>query len=184
MYDVVVLVEQPVTDWDARQITALHEDTPEPVHYFVLMPVEDAASRVEATIGSLATSEVMGTAALYLDEADLERVHREIRETSQRALATSVQEFRQEGVEADGELTASDPLERLVTLVRERDSAEVVILTRRHVVAEFLHVDWTNRARRKLEVPVLHLLAQEEPDWESESESESGADDEEKRRDG
>jgi hypothetical protein len=48
----------------------------------------------------------------------------------------------------------------------------VVILTRPHIVAELLHVDWTRRARRKLKVPVLHLLAQEEPDWESEAEDE------------
>jgi hypothetical protein len=172
VYDIVVLVEQPVTQWDARQITALHHDSPEPVHYHLLMPVEDAASRVEATIGSLAASEVMGTAALYLDEADLERVHQEIRTASERALAESIQAFKHEDADVDGELTASDPLERLATLVRERDSAEVVILTRRHVVAEFLHVDWSNRARRKLKVPVLHLLAQEEPDWEAEAESE------------
>jgi len=172
VYDIVVLVEQPVTHWDAHQITALHHDSPEAVHHHVLIPVEDAASRVEATIGSLAASEVMGTAALYLDDADLERVHREIREASKRALAESVQAFREAGASADGEVTASDPLDRLATLVRERDSAEVVILTRHHVVAEFLHVDWTNRARRNLKVPVLHLLAQEEPDWEAEAEQE------------
>ena len=174
MYDVVVLVEQPVTKWDARQIAALHHDSPEPVHYHLLMPVEDAATRVEATIGSLAASEVMGTAALYLDDADLERVHREVRAASERALAESIDAFRRADTDADGELTASDPLDRLATLVRERDSAEVVILTRRHVVAEFLHVDWANRARRKLKVPILHLLAQEEPDWEAEAESEAG----------
>ena len=29
VYDIVVLVEQAVTDWDARQITALHHDPPE-----------------------------------------------------------------------------------------------------------------------------------------------------------
>lgn len=174
MYDVVVLVEQPVTRWDARQIAALHHDSPEPVHYHLLMPVEDAATRVEATIGSLAASEVMGTAALYLDDADLERVHREVRAASERALAESIDAFRRADTDADGELTASDPLDRLATLVRERDSAEVVILTRRHVVAEFLHVDWANRARRKLKVPILHLLAQEEPDWEAEAESEAG----------
>ena len=175
MYDVVVLVEQPVTEWDARQIAALHHDSPEPVHYHLLMPVEDAASRVEATIGSLAASEVMGTAALYLDDADLERVHREVRAASERALAESIEAFRRADADADGELTASDPLDRLATLVRERDSAEVVILTRRHVVAEFLHVDWTNRARRRLKVPILHLLAQEEPDWEAEAESGAGS---------
>jgi hypothetical protein len=174
VYDVVVLVEQPVTKWDARQIAALHHDSPEPVHYHLLMPVEDAATRVEATIGSLAASEVMGTAALYLDDADLERVHREVRAASERALAESIDAFRRADTDADGELTASDPLDRLATLVRERDSAEVVILTRRHVVAEFLHVDWANRARRKLKVPILHLLAQEEPDWEAEAESEAG----------
>jgi len=174
VYDVVVLVEQPVTEWDGRQIAALHHDSPEPVHYHLLMPVEDAATRVEATIGSLAASEVMGTAALYLDDADLERVHREVRAASERALADSIEAFRRAETDADGELTASDPLERLATLVRERDSAEVVILTRRHVVAEFLHVDWANRARRKLKVPILHLLAQEEPDWEAEAESEAG----------
>ncbi|MBD0292795.1 MAG: hypothetical protein ICV70_04365 [Jiangellaceae bacterium] len=172
MYDVVVLVEQPVTDWDARQITALHHDAPEPVHYHVLIPVEDAASRVEATIGSLAASEVMGTGALYVDEADLERVHEEVRAAGERALAESVRAFQDVGAEASGELTAEDPLERLATLVRRRNAAEVVILTRPHIIAEFFHVDWANRARRRLDVPVLHLVAQSEPDWESEVEDE------------
>lgn len=169
-YNVVVLVEEPVANWDARQITALHTDTPEPTHYYVLIPVEDAASRVEATIGSLAASEVMGTAALYLDEADLERVHEEIREASKRALDQSVNAFRNIGEHATGEVTVTDPLDRLVALVKECSAAEVIILTRPHIVAELFHVDWTNRARRRLDVPVLHLLAQSEPDWESEAE--------------
>jgi hypothetical protein len=172
VYDVVVLVEQPVTDWDARQITALHYESAEPVHYHVLLPVEDAAARVEATIGSLATSEMMGTATLYLDETDYEQLNEEVREAGERALTESVQAFRRAGADADGELTADDPLDRLAAVVRQRDAAEVVILTRSHVVAEMLHVDWTNRARRKLSVPILHLVAQEEPDWESEVEDE------------
>lgn len=169
MYDVVVLVEQPVTHWDAHQITALHTDAPDIVHYHVLMPVEDAASRVEATIGSLAASEVMGTAALYLDETDLERVHEEIRDASERALAQSIGAFVEAGAGATGEITAMDPLDRLVALVADRNSAEVVILTRPHLVAELLHLDWTHRARRKLNVPCLHLIAQSEPDWEAEA---------------
>ncbi|HEX6337893.1 MAG TPA: hypothetical protein VFZ85_13115 [Jiangellaceae bacterium] len=173
MYDVVVLVEQPVTHWDAHQITALHHDAPDVVHYHVLMPVEDAASRVEATIGSLAASEVMGTAALYLDETDLERVHQEIRDASERALAQSISAFVEAGAHATGEVTAIDPLDRLTSLVAERGSAEVVILTRPHLVAELLRIDWTHRARRRLDVPCLHLIAQTEPDWESEA-SENG----------
>jgi hypothetical protein len=175
VYDVVVLVEQPVTDWDARQITALHYDSADPVHYHVLMPVEDAASRVEATVGSLATSEMMGTATLYLDEADFEQLDEEVREAGDRAIKASVQAFRNAGTDADGELTADDPLDRLATIVRQRDTAEVVILTRPHLVAEMLHLDWTTRARRKLAVPILHLIAQEEPDWESEVEDEQAA---------
>lgn len=167
MYDVVVLVEQPVTHWDAHQITALHTDAPDVVQYHVLMPVEDAASRVEATIGSLAASEVMGTAALYLDETDLERVHEEIREASEQALSQSISAFVEAGAHASGEVTPLDPLERLEQLVSERGSAEVVILTRPHLVAELLHLDWTHRARRRLNVPCLHLVAQSEPDWEA-----------------
>jgi hypothetical protein len=169
MYDVVVLVEQPVTHWDAHQITALHANAPDIVHYHVLMPVEDAASRVEATIGSLAASEVMGTAALYLDEDDLERVHEEIREASERALAQSIGAFVEAGAHASGEVTPLDPLERLERLVTERDSSEVVILTRPHLVAEMLHLDWTHRAQRRLQIPCLHLVAQSEPDWETEA---------------
>lgn len=172
-YKVVVLVEEPVAHWDARQIAALHHDTPESTHYYVLIPVEDAASRVEATIGSLAASEVMGTAALYLDEADLERVHEEIREASQNALDQSVEAFRSIGETATGEVTASDPLDRLVDLVAECGAREVIILTRPHVIAELFHVDWTARARRRLDVPCLHLLARNEPDWETEYEEET-----------
>ncbi|WP_203434178.1 hypothetical protein [Jiangella asiatica] len=169
-YNIVVLVEEPVADWDARQIVALHTDTPEPVRYHVLIPVEDAASRVESTIGSLAASEVMGTAAMYVDEADLERVHEEIREASKRALAESLRAFAAVGAQAGGEVTATDPLDRLCALVQECGAAEVIILTRPHVIAELFHVDWTARARRRLKVPVLHLLARGEPDWEAEAE--------------
>ena len=43
----------------------------------------------------------------------------------------------------------------------EVDGREAIILTRPHVVAEFFHVDWTSRARRKIGVPVLHLLEHE-----------------------
>jgi hypothetical protein len=179
VYDVVVLVEQPVADWDARQITALHHDSADPVHYHILLPIEDAAARVEATVGSLATSEMLGTAALYMDETDFEQLDQEVKAAGARALQESVRAFQRVGADADGELTADDPLGRLTAVVRQRDSAEVVILTRPHLVAEMLHIDWTNRARRKLSVPILHLVAQEEPDWESEVEDEETATDDE-----
>ena len=49
----------------------------------------------------------------------------------------------------------------LAALVTSVDAREAIILTRPHVVAEFFHVDWTSRARRKLGVPVLHLIEHE-----------------------
>jgi len=35
-------------------------------------------------------------------------------------------------------------------------------------VKEFFHVDWTSRARRKLKVPILHLLEHETFEEQSE----------------
>ena len=42
------------------------------------------------------------------------------------------------------------------------------VLTRPHVVAEFFHVDSTSRARRKIGLPVLHLLEHENFDEQAE----------------
>ena len=55
----------------------------------------------------------------------------------------------------------SEPIHALVAKVAEVDAREAIILTRPHVVSEFFHVDWSSKARRKLGVPVLHLLEHE-----------------------
>ena len=52
------------------------------------------------------------------------------------------------------------------------DAREAIILTRPHVVAEFFHVDWTSRARRKLGVPVLHLIEHENFDEQASGQGE------------
>jgi len=54
-----------------------------------------------------------------------------------------------------------DPIEALSAEVSAVDGREAIILTRSHVVSEFFHLDWTSRARRKIGVPVLHLLEHE-----------------------
>ena len=53
------------------------------------------------------------------------------------------------------------PIETLAVMVKEHKCSEAIILTEPHVVKEFFHVDWTSRARRKLQVPILHLLEHE-----------------------
>ena len=58
-------------------------------------------------------------------------------------------------------MVGDDPIEALAAEVSAVDGREAIILTRSHVVSEFFHLDWTSRARRKIGVPVLHLLEHE-----------------------
>lgn len=165
-YDVVVLVEQFVTAWDARQITALHTDAPAPVHYRILLPIEDAAGQVESAVGTLGAPLDDAPGGPDSGDSDTDRLGEEIVDECHRSLTASVQQFIAHGAEATGELATKDPVTSLTEVVQTNNPAEVIILTRPHVVAEIFHLDWTSRARRRLDVPVLHLLSQSEPDWE------------------
>ena len=167
MRDVVVLIERPLSNADAKQIVSRYEGADQPTRYHLLIPVEDAATRVEATIGSLAASEVLGTSALYLGEQDLERIREEVKEASRQALESSVSAMRTVAVEADGEVTAADPVARLEELVAEKGASEVVILTRPPLVAELLHVDWTRKAKKRLSVPCVLSTTRERPSTSS-----------------
>jgi hypothetical protein len=161
MYDVVLLIEQALSPLDAEQITGLHSGIEEPVSYHVLLPVEDASGRVEASLGALAGGEALEASTLIGNEIDLAEMQKEIVDTSREAVATSVDALRTRGVEAAGEVTTKDPVGALIAAVQAFDARETIILTRPHLVAEFFHFDWTSRARRKLGVPLLHLLEHE-----------------------
>ena len=79
-YDVVLLVEQPLSLQDAQQVRGLHTDVADPVRYHVLLPVEDAAARVESAMGSIAASEVLASPALMMDQENIEAVQHELLE--------------------------------------------------------------------------------------------------------
>jgi hypothetical protein len=160
-YDVVLLVEQPLSQQDARQVRGLHEEIEEHVRYHVLLPVEDAAARVESAMGSLAASEVLASPALVMDETDLENIQHELLENARRELSQSIQRLVDAGADAVGDIVSIDPIDALAAKVEAVDGREAIILTRPHVVSEFFHLDWTSRARRKIGVPVLHLLEHE-----------------------
>jgi len=159
-YDVVLLVEEALSTADAQQVRSLHEALEDPVTYHVLLPVDDAAARVEAAMGSLPTSELLGAPAVLGDNTDLAAVEEDARDRAQAALAATLSALTVAGAAATGELV-EDPIRALAAKVKEVDGREAIILTRPHVVAEFFHVDWTAQARRKLGVPVLHLLEHE-----------------------
>jgi hypothetical protein len=160
-YDVVLLVEQALSAQDAVQVRSLHEEIEDPVLYHVLVPVEDTAARIEAGLGTLGSGEVLTAPALLTDPETLEEIQNDVLDAARSAVKASVAAIEAAGGKAVGDLISVEPIQGLAAKVSEVDAREAIILTRPHVVAEFFHLDWTSRARRKLGVPVLHLLEQE-----------------------
>ena len=152
---------KPSPQLDARQVRSLHEGIEEPVSYLVLMPLEDAAARIESAMGSLAAGEVMSSPAMVMSDVDLDAVRRDCQQRSDTDLDVTLAALRAAGADAVGKVVSAPPIDALAAAVAEVDGREAIILTRPHVVAEFFHVDWTSRARRKIGVPVLHLLEHE-----------------------
>ena len=161
MYDVVLLIERAISKADAVQVTGLHDSLDETVHYHVILPCEDAASRIETALGSIAASEVLATSAMSYPEMDIDELQREIRGEAQKELDTSLHFLKATGHDAAGEVSSQDPVVALASAVEARNASEVIILTRPHLVREFFHLDWTSKARRKIGVPCLHLLEHE-----------------------
>lgn len=160
-YDVVLLVEQELSAADAAQVRSLHEGIDEAVVYHVLLPLEDAAARIESAMGSLAAGEVMASPAMVMSDVDLDAVRRDCEERSDTELTHTLAVLQAAGATVHGEVVSEPPIDALAAKVAAVDGREAIILTRPHVVAEFFHVDWTSRARRRIGVPVLHLLEHE-----------------------
>jgi hypothetical protein len=167
-YDVVLLVEQPLSASDAARVRGLHEEVEEQVRYHVLLPVEDAAARVESAMGSIAASEVLASPALVMDSESVAEVQRELLDKARTECSGCVDKLARIGADVSGEVVSLEPVEALAAKVAEVHAAEAIILTRKHVIAEFFHVDWTSRARRRLGVPTLHLLEHENFDEQAE----------------
>ena len=160
-YDVVLLVEQALSTADATQVRSLHEGLDEPVAYHVILPMEDAAARIEASLGTLSGGELLGTPSLLVNEVDLDAVRKDCLDRATAELSDTLDALRTAGASAEGQVVDASPIEALKAKVAEVDGREAIILTRPHVVAEFFHVDWSSQARRKIGVPVLHLLEHE-----------------------
>ncbi|MDQ3307154.1 MAG: hypothetical protein M3499_02155 [Actinomycetota bacterium] len=167
MYDVIVLAEQALTPADAAEVASLHESIEEPLHYHVLIPCENAQLRVETALGALAASEVLAAPPVVSDHLDAKQAQEEIDKHAHNAVTVSTAALEAAGHAASGQFSPDDPIDLLERVSRDRQAAEVIVMTRPHVVAEFFHVDWTSKARRRLGVPVLHLIEHEPLDSES-----------------
>jgi hypothetical protein len=162
-YAVVLLVEENLTAADATRVHSLHEGIEDPVSYHVLMPSNDGRARVQAALGAsggLAPDLVPGR-PLPLDDVDAEELVEEARHGAEKELANAVAVLEAAGADATGELISGDPIDALAAKIKEVDGREAIIFTEEHFVAELLRLDWTSKARRHLDVPVLHLMEQE-----------------------
>ena len=154
MYDVALLIERQLTDLDADQVVALHEGLDDTVRYHLLLPVDTSASMLASSMSALGGGQIVTIA----DADVIADVQRELSSAGQAELDASAELLTARGQRVTTALTEDDPIEALTELVAKTSSSEAIILTESHVVREFLHVDWTSRAKRKLDVPTLHLL--------------------------
>ena len=162
-YAVVLLVEEDLTAADAARVHSLHEGIEDPVSYHVLIPIDDGRARVQAALGAsggLAPDLVPGR-PLPLDDIDPQELVEDARQQSEKELANAVAVLQAAGGSASGELVTGDPIDALAAKIKEVDGREAIIFTEEHFVAELLRLDWTSKARRHLDVPVLHLMEQE-----------------------
>ena len=154
MYDVALLIERQLTDLDADQVVALHEGLDDTVRYHLLLPVDTSASMLASSMSALGGGQIVTIA----DADVIADVQHELSSAGQAELDASASLLTARGQQVTTALTEDDPIDALAELVARTSSSEAIILTESHVVREFLHVDWTSRAKRKLDVPTLHLL--------------------------
>ncbi len=154
MYNVALLVERQLIDVDADQILSLHEGVDDDVTYHMLLPVDSSPAALSASMTAFG-----GAQFVPLEEpAAYTRIEDELRLEGQQELDASAALLIARGQTVLTTLVEYDPIDALAEVVNEKAIDEVIILTDPHVVREFLHLDWTSRARRKLDVPTLHLL--------------------------
>jgi hypothetical protein len=153
MFDVSLLIERQLKDLDADQIIALHEGLDDTVRYHLLLPIENSSAVLMSSLGALG-----GQTVDVIDPVVSEEVQESVERAGQAELDASAALLAARGQEVTATITEDDPIDALLALVKQTGSSEVIILTEPHVVKEFLQIDWTSRAQRKLDVPSIHLL--------------------------
>jgi hypothetical protein len=167
MYNIVILAEQALTAQDAREVVSLHEDIEDSRRYHVLIPSDDAALRTNLGLGLGSGGEGLATPIMAAEGVDIEREQRAIDESASAAVQQSVANIEALGLEVTGEFSTGNPVDAVTKVVADKHADEVIVMTLPHAVSELFHLDWTSKTRRRLGVPVLHLLEHEPLDAEA-----------------
>lgn len=154
MYNVAVLFERQLIDLDADQVSSLHEGVDDDITYHLLLPVSESRLAIRTSMAALSD----GVIAPDLDLEVLETLENQERLEGEEGLNSSLALFHARKLNATAALAEGDPIDELIDLVEQYSCDEAIILTEPHIVREFLHIDWASRARRKINVPTLHLL--------------------------
>jgi hypothetical protein len=162
MYDVVLLIEEELTEPDALRVVELHREAPDGVRYHLVLPCDNLAAGIEAGLANLGTADLYAMAPADQQLELAAESQRSVDDQAAAILGRSIQRLTAFGRQADGSITHEHPVDALRELVKRVDGQTVVILTRPHVMAEFFHADWSAQARRHLGIPVVHLLRQNE----------------------
>ena len=133
------------------------------MRYHVLLPVEDAAARVESAMGALSSGDTLVATPMVLDQDEVADIQRDLLDQARADLeAVASRASRRSVPTSTATWSPTSRSRALAAKVQgDRRGRGASSSPAPHVVAEFFHVDWTSRARRKLGVPVLHLLEHE-----------------------
>ncbi|WP_147917347.1 universal stress protein [Ruania zhangjianzhongii] len=151
MATIIVLTEEALSDYDVTKLRELYSGAT----FHVLVPADTERNVISDIINHLSLFELREAW-----EALTERTEpAEARQEADEALATTLRQLTEAGLEAEGYVVPDDPLPAVTQAVNNLDADELVVITRPHAVEDTFHADWASRAREELGLPVLHLYA-------------------------
>ena len=151
MATIIVLTEEALSDYDVTKIRDLYAGAT--LH--VLVPADTERNVISDFINHLSLFELREAWDALTERTE----PAEARQEAGEALAATLRELSEAGLEAEGHVVADDPLPAVTQAVNNLDADELVVITRPHAVEDTFHADWASRAREELGVPVLHLYA-------------------------
>lgn len=159
--DVVVLMQEELSDTDAGRVTELHADSGDSVSYHLLMTDGDRAEGASALLG-IDRADMFGSPAVarYAGVDDSDDV--EARPETGNVVERSAQRLRAaEAGEIDFAIAQADMWSSARSLIRSTGSHEAVVVADTETYPQVSLPDWQHRARDYLAVDTLYVIEHE-----------------------